>query len=129
MPGSEDDLWELMQMLKQWGPAKGVVEKVGGFIQGNPAPGSAMFNFGMGYGAVRMAMVGAGIPFCEVTPQAWQKYHQVARHPQETKSSWKNRLKTLAQSIYPDLKVTLRTADALLLALFLQKMESSLISS
>lgn len=53
------------------------------------------------------------IPFKEVTPQVWQKYFGV--FPKE-KRARKNALKQKAQQLYPDLDVTLQTADALLIA-------------
>lgn len=52
------------------------------------------------------------IPFKEVTPQVWQKYFGV--FPKE-KRARKNALKQKAQQLYPNLDITLQTADALLL--------------
>ena len=39
----------------------------------------------------------------------------------ESKTEWKNRLKGMAQQLYPDLKVTLATADALLIATYCKR--------
>lgn len=48
------------------------LEKVGGFVAGNTAPGSAMFNFGRNFGFILGALAAFEIPTVLVTPQAWQ---------------------------------------------------------
>lgn len=119
MPDTEFDIWDWFSTLRLTGDdiPFAVIEKVGGFIQGSPQPGSAMFKFGASYGGLRMALVAAGIPFEEVTPQAWQKALGIAkRKSNESKSQFKNRLKARAQQLFPDYKITLATCDALLLA-------------
>lgn len=118
MPATDRDLWD--EVDRHLGPgvaAYAVLEKVGGFVQGNPAPGSAMFRFGASYGALRMALTASGYSWDEVTPQKWQKAMGVApRQKGEAKGAHKNRLKALAQRLFPGIKVTLATCDALLLA-------------
>lgn len=125
-----------------------VIEKVGGFIQGGEdrQPGSAMFKFGMSYGGLRMALIAAGIPFEEVAPRTWQKALGIApkrshtgtkeviiskgkRKGQtktvkcggESSGEFKNRLKAKAQQLFPQLTVTLATADSLLIAVYCQR--------
>lgn len=52
-----------------------------------------------------------------VTPRTWQKgMGMVPKRKGEKETSWKNRLKAKAQQLFPQVKVTLATADALLLA-------------
>lgn len=118
MPQTERDIWEWFYEFHPDMNPFAIIEKVGGYIQregGNP--GSAMFKFGMSYGGLRMALVAAGIPFDEVTPQAWQKALGISsRGKTETRGMFKNRLKAKAQQLFPSVKVTLATADALLLA-------------
>lgn len=98
-----------------------VIERVSGYV-GEAQPGSAAFKFGQSYGGLRMALVAAGIPFEEVTPQVWQRKMGVTpRRKDESKTAWKNRLKAKAQQLYPGVKVTLATADALLLAEFCRR--------
>jgi hypothetical protein len=100
-----------------------VLEKVGGYTQvGGPQPGSAMFKFGTSYGGLRMALTAARIPFEEIMPQKWQRgLGIVPRKKGETKSQFKSRLKDFAQKLFPDTKVTLAIADALLIALYCQR--------
>lgn len=162
MPETEKEVWEWFRWYVPGMKPFAVIEKVGGFIQGNAAPGSAMFNFGWGYGGLRMALVAAGIPFEEVTPQRWQKALGISPRRKgrtvkqvqklrskplaggccerfaeqqacecleqarkgvgdETKTAFKNRLKAKASQLYPSLKVTLATADALLIATYCQR--------
>ena len=67
-------------------------------------------------------LIALGVPFEEVTPKRWQRALGIApRGRTETKVQWKSRLKDFAQRRFPDIKVTLATADALLLALYCQR--------
>lgn len=123
MPATERDVFEWFRPLggrdHEGNEVEfAVIEKVGGYTaSGGPQPGSAMFKFGQSYGGLRMALIAAGIPFEEVTPQRWQKALGVTpRGKEETKTSFKNRLKAKAQQLFPKIKVTLATADAILLA-------------
>jgi hypothetical protein len=120
MPPTEQDVWEWFRSQRSFGPSIttfACIEQVGGFIAGNASPGSAMFKFGMSYGSLRMALVAAEIPFEAVTPQRWQKALGVVKRARdESKSDFKNRLKARAQQLFPREKITLATADALLIA-------------
>lgn len=92
-----------------------VMEKVGGFIAGNPAPGSTMFNFGMGFGLIKGAAMAFGMELVLVTPQAWQKALSLGNKKDHGKH-WKNHLKERAQQLFPQIEnITLKTADALLI--------------
>lgn len=115
MPDTERDIWEwLRTSLSSVNFA--VIEQVSGYI-GEKQPGSAMFKFGMSYGMLRGFLIAAGVQFEQATPQKWQKALGItSRKKEETKTQWKNRLKASAQQIFPDLKITLATADALLIA-------------
>jgi len=102
---------------------RAILEKVGGFMGAgageegnfNRASGHTMFKFGMSYGILKMALVAAGIPFLEVPPQTWQKEFGIKRKKGEKKHTFKRRIRLLAQKLFPDVKVTACTADALLL--------------
>ena len=80
--------------------------------------GSAMFNFGKGYGHLQMALLALGIPTNDVTPNKWEKSFQLGSSGKYGKTEWKNRLKAKAQQLFPSLgrKITLATCDALLIA-------------
>lgn len=122
MPATERDIWE---MIKGWSHCEpvAVIEKVGGYVGdgegkgGGRANGSAMFKFGLSYGGLRMALIAAGIPFEEISPQTWQKAMKITpKAKDEGRTAWKNRLKAKAQQLHPQLTVTLATADAILIA-------------
>ena len=99
----------------------GTVEKVGGFI-GTAQPGAAMFKFGFNAGLWTMALVACAVAYEEVTPQAWQKGLKIpGRTQKESKPQWKRRLRAKAQQLFPGLKVTLDTADALLIMEYTQR--------
>lgn len=71
---------------------------------------TSTFTFGEGFGKLQMALTAAKIPYAFVTPQKWQKALGCL-----TKGD-KNVSKAMAQRLFPDLKVTHATADALLIA-------------
>lgn len=106
MPDTERDIWNLFLVDS---PHKyfAVIERV----HSMPRQGVASsFKFGMSYGALRMALVASGIPFEDVTPQKWQKALGCLS------GGDKNVTKQRAQSLFPQLKITHKTADSLLLA-------------
>jgi hypothetical protein len=132
MPTTDADVWLSVRNLRS-SPLLGegqsiaaVIEQVGGFI-GVGQPGSAMFKFGQSYGALRMALVAAGIPFETVPPQKWQKEFGLSRRPKETKTQYKNRLKAVAQQLYPENEPTLYTCDALLIAEYCRRKHEGLL--
>ena len=65
-----------------------------------------------------MALYALGVKTVKVTPQKWQKYYSntLGKSTGLSKNEWKNKLKGLAQQMFPHLKVTLNTADAILIA-------------
>lgn len=119
MPETERDLLELMREIdEQVGNygflASAAIEKVHGGGARMMTPNSA-FTFGMGYGGLRMAVIAAGIPFREVTPQRWQKDLACMT------GGDKNVTKAAAQRLFPAVKVTHAIADALLIAEWMRR--------
>jgi hypothetical protein len=120
MPATEGDVVDLLRHLSISSPATAYVEKVGGFT-GQGQPGSAMFNFGRGVGVLHGALLALGVRVIEVTPQKWQGHIGIGTSKgSASKAAWKNRLKAEAQRRFPDQKVTLSTADALLMLEYAQ---------
>jgi hypothetical protein len=114
-----DDIEGISSTLKRLGGIGGhstlvVIEQVGGFC-GKGQPGSAMFRFGENFGAVLGAAIAHGYRVERVTPQKWMKAHGMGTRGSLSKADWKRKLKSKAQELYPQLKVTLETADALLI--------------
>ena len=100
------------------------MELVQGFI-GKAQPGSSMFKFGNGYGFLRGLLSANRIRTVLVRPQEWQKGipgAQGLKGPER-----KRALRDQAARLFPNSRVTLATADALLIANFGQN--QSAISS
>ena len=131
MPDTERQVWE---WIAENSPARfapnsyAVIEKV----HSMPEQGVvSSFKFGMGYGALRMALTAACIPFEEVDPRTWQKALGVApRKKEETKPQFKLRLLKLAQQLFPSLPLwsekrakgkMLAVSDALLIAYYCER--------
>ncbi|MEI6195979.1 MAG: hypothetical protein WCS42_16790 [Verrucomicrobiota bacterium] len=120
MPGTEGDRLELIRDLKRTADTEGadclcVLEEVNGFV-GKAQPGSAMFKFGEGYGFLKGVVQALGIRLVLVRPQVWQRVFGLGTASRcASKSEWKNKLKAEAQRRFPELTVTLQTADALLI--------------
>jgi len=70
------------------------------------------FTFGNGFGHLEMALTAAGIPFERVRPQVWQKAMSCMT------GGDKNVSKRKAQELFPHIKCTHSTSDALLIAEF-----------
>ena len=118
MPDTLQDLWELLQDIRAAAsPPLGVGEtNAMAYIEqvhSSPQMGvKSAFTFGNGFGHLEMALTAAGIPFTRVRPQVWQKELGCM-----TKGN-KNISKRKAQELFPSMKVTHATADALLIATY-----------
>lgn len=65
----------------------------------------------------RGVCLGLGVEVHMLMPHVWQTAVEVTRKGEElSKTQWKNKLKSAAQNIFVDHKVTLYNADALLIA-------------
>lgn len=120
MPPTEGDILSLLIVPSRAAIAAGyeriaIVEEVSGYC-GESQPGSAMFKFGRGFGFILGALQATGWRVELVKPQKWQKSFSLGtKAGAGGKTAWKNKCKALAQRLFPDKKVTLKTADALLL--------------
>ena len=115
MPDTLGDMVELFRKLVKVADCTVYLEKVGGYIGGRGAPGSAMFNFGQNYGHLEAIPHAMGVEIRHVTPQKWQKALGLGTSNGRSRTEWKNHLKAKAQMLYPNCKVTLANADALLI--------------
>lgn len=103
------------------------LEKVGQYMPGNAGP--AAVKFARHCGVLEGIIVSLGIPYKEVLPAKWQNYFigkpNYPKIPKEIqgkarkqilakrKTERKNKIKAKAQALYPHLKITLATSDAL----------------
>jgi len=73
------------------------------------------------YVEIRSAIKTKGLTYIEVPPISWQSFLKI-RIQGEDKMIRKRRFKDIASDWYPSIKVTLHTADALLLVEYLRRM-------
>ena len=128
MPETLQDLWELMVSISMHAGTGGTgilayLEEVqpGGLCRAKrttkdgsqTSMGSkSAFSFGRNIGTLEMALTAAGIPFERVRPQVWQKALNCMS------GGDKNITKRRAQELFPSIKITHATADALLIAYY-----------
>lgn len=129
MPDTERDLLDVFIHLSTMpgaalypGPPHALLERV----HTSPQMGvKSAGTFMQGYGALRMGLTAARIPFDDVTPQAWQKSLGVLQRGVEFGKKDKNLTKRKAQALFPGEKVTHAIADALLIAEFCRRVRTS----
>ena len=71
------------------------------------------------YKELRMALTASDMSWQDVKPGEWQQGLRIppkTKAEKENQNKWKNKLKGKAQQLFPQEKVTLATADALLIA-------------
>jgi len=114
MPETLTDLWDLIHEISGVKWSNHGVTEIKAYLESvssSPQMGvKSAFTFGNGFGHLEMALTAAGIPFERVAPQKWQKALGCL-----TKGD-KNVSKRRAQELFPQMKVTHATADALLIA-------------
>lgn len=112
MPDTERDILDLLRDISREGHCFAVLE----FVRSSPQMGVvSAFTFGQGYGGLKMALAACGIPYEEVLPAKWQKALGCRT------GGDKNVSKRKAQELYPAIKITHATADALLLATYCRR--------
>lgn len=111
---------DILDFLRKFDPSDTVayLEDVGKGMPGQSS--SATAKFARHNGHLEMALLALSISTVKATPQKWQKMYQLGKSSEYSKTEWKNRLKAKAQELFPNLskKVTLKTCDALLIALY-----------
>lgn len=109
-PSTQKEIFETLKSLLDNGrEAKAVIEKV----HSMPGQGvKSVWTFACNYASWQMALIALNIPFTEVSPQSWMK--RLGELPKDKKAR-KLAIKDRMQKLYPNLKVTLKNADALAL--------------
>ncbi len=135
--GCIDVVKEIIRQNRELSPEEcdpvAYIEKIHGFIPDGGA--SQMFQFGASVERVGCILETLGVRLVEITPQAWQKAlglgtkglekakpgmtpaekSLLKARNQIIKREWKSKLKSEAERRFPGIKITLKTADALLL--------------
>jgi hypothetical protein len=91
-----------------------VIEDVPKFA-GRMIPSSSTATLHFGYGYLCGHFEARGYRVIKVPPQTWQKTIGIGKKGDLSSSQWKRKLRDEAQRRHPALKVSLLTADALLL--------------
>jgi len=126
MPDTPKDILLLILSLKT-DDAFCWIEQVGTYMPGNSGP--AAVTFARHCGHIDMALLAAGISCDTVLPRKWEHWligkpnypkiskeipgKERSRILAKRKQERKCKIKEKMQALYPDLKVTLKTADAL----------------
>ena len=79
---------------------------------------ASTFKFGMNYGEWLGILATLKIPYIQVTPHKWMRHF--GSMPKDKKDR-KNHIKHLAQQRFPDVKITLATSDAMLIANYMRE--------
>ena len=122
MPETFPDIFNLLtQINNENGGNQNLVAYLEDVGQGIPnQSSSATAKFARHNGHLEMALYAIGIRTEMVKPQKWQKSfsNTLGKSSDYEKREWKNRLKALAQRLFPQEKVTLDTADAILISYY-----------
>ena len=126
MPETPKDLWDLILTLKT-DDAFCWMENVGFYVSGDSATAAVKFSNHCGH--IEMVLIASGIKHDKVNAQKWQhwligkpNYPKISKEVSakertkilaKRKQERKNKIKVKMQSLYPELKITLATSDAL----------------
>lgn len=132
MPKTEGEVAEHLREIVTAAGGSGNVtaymEQVGGYVRTEGGqPGSAMFKFGRGYGFLLGVCAALCVSVELVTPQRWQKGMAAGVRAGLSRADWKRKLKAQAERLFPGLRVTLSTADALLILAWARKVERGIL--
>ena len=122
-PGTIADMSDLLDSIIVDHRPIGIIEAVHS-MPGNS--GRSMFTFGTNYGMWLGLLAAYNIPYTQVTPSKWIRSYGTM--PKD-KTPRKNHLKHLAQQRYPDIHITLATADAVLIAHYCMVLHQSLTTT
>lgn len=117
MPDTEGDVLDLLRSIKASGITTLAIEdQVGCVGPKMKVAATAMFTFGRGFGFILGASQALGFSITPIRPMKWQKDLSLGTKKDAGGTTpWKNKLKARAQQLFPEIDVTLSTADALLI--------------
>lgn len=119
MPAETTDTVALLSSLRGIGIDTLVLEQLPRFVPmggGKGIPGSMAAVMFENFGIILGAAIALRFKVVRVPPQEWQKGLGLGNGKDcASKAQWKNKLKGRAQELFPEVKVTLKTSDALLI--------------
>lgn len=116
MPQGMTDIYDYLNSIKERFGSGNIVCYLEDVGQGMPNQSSkATATFARHNGHLEMALYALGVRTIKMTPQKWQKALSLSNSKKLGKAEWKNHLKDEAKRLFPNEKVTLWSADALLI--------------
>jgi hypothetical protein len=123
-----DTVATLVEFAPSVGRVYAMMELVTGSVGENDSGrATRMFQFGREYGRIEGIFVGR-VKLDLVAPTTWQKGLGIKPIKGETYSQRKRRYKLEAQKLFPNVKVTLAIADALLIAYYCKQLKSGALA-
>jgi hypothetical protein len=114
MPATEGDILDLLQSIAAG--SKEAVAHVELVPIGMPGKGAAMAKLNANAAFIRGCFMALHVRMILIRPVEWQQYYNLGRRATcKSDTEWKNKLKAEAQRRFPTERVTLDTADALLI--------------
>jgi hypothetical protein len=115
MPKTEHDIKDFIKnSLNDCGPQDAYLEELVKYA-GRNMPSSSMAVYAANWGVIKGILLALDFRIVMVPPKKWQAALGLGTAKDLTKTQWKNKLKGKAQELFPQLTVTLATADALLI--------------
>lgn len=113
MPETDREILRVLEIAKTGGASTLYMESLVKYT-GRNMPSSSMAVYASNWGKIVGMATALGYRIVEVPPKKWQKVLGLGVADKD-KKVWKNKLKQMAEQLYPQLTVTLQTADALLI--------------
>jgi hypothetical protein len=112
MPPTDAELLQKLKMAQRTNANTAYLEDVV-YFTGTKIPGSRGIKYGVSFGKVYGMLLGLGFQVKLVPPKKWQTTLGLGPKAGMSRTAWKAKLADKARELFPDLKVTLATADAL----------------
>lgn len=114
MPKTDREITELLADNGHTGENVAYLEDLVKYA-GTNMPSSAMAVYASSWGFLKGVLTAYKYRIVLVPPKKWQAALGLGRATGLSKTQWKNKLKQRAEQLFPQIKVTLATADALLI--------------
>jgi hypothetical protein len=110
---TQSDIVSELKTLREREPqCVAVIEELQRF---SPAPAAKMAVYAESYGVIKGALLALGFRIHTVRSQRWQADLALGKKGDMKQPEWKRKLKERAQQLFPGHKMTLQSADALLI--------------
>lgn len=122
MPSSRKEIFKFLEGIKAKGELTVFIEKVQLFGSDKGGKQFGIMKLLANFESVVTCLEILDIPYVLVPAQTWQKELNLQKRKGEEKTDRKRRYAEYARTFFPEMKVTLQTADALCLLIFGKKM-------